>query len=326
MSEHRVLYLSQSDVRKTDVSMAEIIRSLEEMFRCKGEGRTEMPPKPGIHTQKDAFIHAMPAYIPDMQAAGVKWVAGYPDNYKKGLPYISGLMIMNDTETGMPLAVMDCAWITAMRTGAATAVAAKHSARPDSRTLGILGCGVQGESNLEALAAVQRELKTVIAYDKFDEKANQYIGKMKQRFPALEFIRAATPREAVAESDIVVTAGPIVKEPAPVIEADWYRQGTFVSAVDFDCFWKPGAIRLSDRFLTDDREQMQYYRREGYFRDIPEVTADLGEIAAGRKSGRESEQERIMAMNLGLALEDMAVGKIVCERATRLQLGTWLPL
>ncbi|MBO9607050.1 MAG: ornithine cyclodeaminase family protein [Paenibacillaceae bacterium] len=326
MSEHHVIYLSQADVAGAGLSMEEMIRSLETMFRFKGEGRTEMPPKPGIHPQKDAFIHAMPAYIPDMNAAGVKWVAGYPDNYKKGLPYITGLMIMNDTETGLPLVIMDCAWITAMRTGAATAVAAKHLARPDSATLGILGCGVQGESNLEALAVVQRQLKTVVVYDVFAEKAELYAEKMKRRFPALDFIRAASPREAVAGSDMIVTAGPIRKDPEPVIEAAWFREGTFVSTVDFDSYWKPAAMRLSDRFCTDDRDQMAYYKREGYFRHIPEVTSDLGEIAAGRSSGREHERERIMTMNLGLALEDMAVGKIVCERAKQLGLGVRLPL
>ena len=126
MSEHKILYLSRADVEATGVSMADIINALESAFRELGEGRVEMPPKPGVHSQPDAFIHAMPAYIPALQAIGVKWVSGYPENYKRGLPYITGLLILNDVETGMPLAVMDCTWITAKRTGAATAVAARY--------------------------------------------------------------------------------------------------------------------------------------------------------------------------------------------------------
>src|SRR5205814_8068048 len=90
----------------------------------------------------------MPAAIPAQNAAGIKWVSGYPENSKRGLPYIAGLMILNDFETGMPLALMDAIWITAKRTGAATAVAAKYLARPESSSVGILGCGVQGRSNL----------------------------------------------------------------------------------------------------------------------------------------------------------------------------------
>ena len=125
-----ILYLSRRDVEAIQLPMQEIIDALDEMFKEKGRGKVEMPPKPGIHTQPDAFIHAMPAYIPSLQAAGVKWVSGYPANQAKGLPYITGLLILNDPETGVPLAVMDCTWITAKRTGAATAIAAKYLARP----------------------------------------------------------------------------------------------------------------------------------------------------------------------------------------------------
>lgn len=108
MSEHQVLYLSRADVEAVGVTMREIIDALEVAFREHGLGHAEMPPKPGIHTRPDAFIHAMPAYIPALRAAGMKWVSGYPDNQTKGLPYISGLLILNDDDTGLPLAVMDC--------------------------------------------------------------------------------------------------------------------------------------------------------------------------------------------------------------------------
>src|SRR5512136_2801361 len=146
-----VLYLSRKDVEMIGLPMREIIDALDAMFKEKGAGRTEMPPKPGIHTRPDAFIHAMPAYIPSLKSAGIKWVSGYPGNQERGLPYITGLLILNDVETGIPYAVMDCAWITAYRTGAATALAAKYLARPESKTAGILACGVQGRTNLEAL-------------------------------------------------------------------------------------------------------------------------------------------------------------------------------
>jgi len=125
-----VLYFSRADVEKTGVSMPEIITAVERVFKEKGEGKTEMPPKPGIHTRPDCFIHAMPAYIPSMEAAGMKWVSGYPENQDNGLPYIGGLLILNDPDTGFPRAIMDCTWLTVKRTGAATAVAAKGHVRP----------------------------------------------------------------------------------------------------------------------------------------------------------------------------------------------------
>ena len=151
--KHEILYLSQENVAATGLTMAEIIKAVEKGFQEMGNGRVEMPPKPGVHPGEggDNFIHAMPAYIPAMNSAGVKWVSGYPGNPAKGLPYINGLLIYNDTETGLPKAVMDCTWITAMRTAAASAVSAKYLARPESSCIGILACGVQGHTNLEAM-------------------------------------------------------------------------------------------------------------------------------------------------------------------------------
>jgi ornithine cyclodeaminase/alanine dehydrogenase-like protein (mu-crystallin family) len=153
MTDQKVLYLSRADVVSTGLGMAKIIQLLEKAFDEKGHGRVEMPPKPGIHPGGgDNFIHAMPAYIPALNSAGIKWVSGFPGNAQKGLPYITGLLILNDPETGIPIAVMDCEWITAMRTAAASAVAAKRLARPDSARLGVLGCGVQGRTNTEAFS------------------------------------------------------------------------------------------------------------------------------------------------------------------------------
>src|SRR5574342_563819 len=140
MPANELLYLSRADVEAVDLDMKAIIGLLEQAFLEKGKGNIEMPPKPGIHTMPNAFIHAMPAYIPALKSAGIKWVSGYPENQKRGLPYISGLLILNDVETGFPCAVMDCTWITAYRTGAATALAARYLARPESETEGILAC------------------------------------------------------------------------------------------------------------------------------------------------------------------------------------------
>ena len=171
MHTHQLLYLSREDVIQTNVTMPAVIDALDVAFREKGRGNTEMPPKPGIHPGgDDNFIHAMPAYIPALKSAGIKWVSAFVDNLEKGLPYISGLVILNDVATGLPLAVMDGTWMTGMRTGAATALSARHLARPESSTVGVLGCGVQGRTNLEALT-VLFPVKTVKAYDTSAEAA-----------------------------------------------------------------------------------------------------------------------------------------------------------
>jgi ornithine cyclodeaminase/alanine dehydrogenase-like protein (mu-crystallin family) len=321
--DDKILYLSYADVVSAGIGMAEIVRALEAMFIEKGKGRVEMPPKPGVHTMPDAFIHAMPAYIPALRSVGMKWVSGYPENEKRGLPYISGLLILNDCETGLPLSVMDCTWITAMRTGAATAVSARYLARPDSASVGILGCGVQGRSNVEALA-VLFPLRRVLAYDINAEGRRAYAREMRERF-GLEVIEVDEPRKAVGDCDMVVTAGPILKVPHATIKAGWFAEGSFASLVDFDSYWSAEAMQEVDKFCTDDRAQLAHYRQIGYFRGIPRVHADLGELVIGKKAGRQNARERTMACNLGLALDDMAVAPLIYQAALEKGIGTWLP-
>lgn len=325
MSGNQLLYLSQADVTAVGLAMTEIVEALEVAFHEKGKGRVEMPPKPGIHPGGgDNFIHAMPAYIPALESAGIKWVSGFPENYKRGLPYITGLLILNDAETGLPISVMDCAWITAMRTGAATAVAAKYLARPESSVVGVLGCGVQGRSNVEALN-VLLPLERIMAYDVDAGAARRYADEIGERF-GLQVVVVGAPREAVTGCDVVVTAGPILKKPHCTIQAGWLDEGAFASLVDFDSYWHPDAMREATKFCTDDLLQLRHYQEVGYFQDVPPVHADLGELAAGQKPGRETPGERTMTANLGLAMDDMAVAPLIYRRAVEKGIGVWLPL
>jgi ornithine cyclodeaminase/alanine dehydrogenase-like protein (mu-crystallin family) len=323
MDTQHVLYLSAADVASVGLDLGTVIGLLETAFREKGEGRVEMPPKPGIHTRADSFIHAMPAYIPALRSAGVKWVSGYPENPRSGLPYISGLLILNDVDTGLPYAVMDCAWITAYRTAAASALSARYLARPDSETVGILACGVQGRTHLEAMA-LAFPVKRALAYDVVPEVRHRFVDEMGAKL-GIEAIGVDNPRAAVAECDLVVTSGPILRRPNPTIEPGWLQPGSFASAVDFDSYWSPAALAEFDRLTTDDHAQFQYYRRAGYFQRTPDPDADLGELVTGRRPGRASSAERTMAINLGLALDDMAVAPEICRRAAARGLGMRLP-
>ena len=322
MAEQQLLYLSRADVENVSLDMPTILKLLEEAFKEKGNGKVEMPPKPGIHTMPEAFIHAMPAYIPSLHSAGIKWVSGYPENYKRGLPYINGLLILNDDETGIPYAVMDCSWITAFRTGAATGLSARYLARPNSEVAAILACGVQGRTNLEALACLF-PLKRVYAYDILPDVQARYIEEMKAKFK-FEILPAMGPKQAVIGSDLVVTSGPILKHPIPTIEKDWLKPGGFGSAVDFDSYWSGPAMAQMDRISTDDHTQFQYYRASGYFQLTPEPYADLGQLAAGQKPGRGLDSERNLAINLGLAMDDMAIAPEIYRRARTKGIGTWL--
>jgi ornithine cyclodeaminase/alanine dehydrogenase len=325
MTTNKLLYLSQAEVISVGLKMPEIIELLEIAFKEKGQGRVEMPPKPGIHPGGgDNFIHAMPAYIPGLKSAGLKWVSGFPDNYKYDLPYITGLLILNDPDTGLPLAVMDCVWITAMRTAAATAVAARRLARKNATILGVLGCGVQGRTNTEALN-VDFTLEEVRAFDISPQAAKSFAEDIGKQL-ALPVTIVDNPQDAVNGCDLVVTAGPILKTPHKTIQPGWLAEGGFASLVDFDSYWHPDALKEADKFCTDDVPQLKHYQEIGYFQEIPPVHADLGELVTGVKIGREGDNERNFACNLGLAMDDMAVAPTIYQRAKEAGIGTWLAL
>lgn len=324
MEDRQLLYLSQDNVKAVGLGMADIIQVLEDAFREKEEGRAEIPPKIGVHPGRDSFANAMPAYIPKLHAMGCKWVSTFPENRRTGLPNITGLIILNDPETGMPICVMDGVWITAKRTGAATALAARYLARPDSETVGILGCGVQGRSNLEALS-VLFPIKRVVAYDAKQENAQRYVDEARQRY-TFDAVVAQEAREAVSGCDLIVTAGPILREPHAAIQRGWMDRGAFASLVDYDSYWHGQALQECDKFCTDDTAQFERYRSLGYFRHAPSVYADLGQLAAGKKAGRETPEERTMACNLGLALDDMATAIVIYQRAIERKIGAWLSL
>jgi len=321
-----ILYLSQQDVAAVGPDMAETIAIVEGAFRDKGLGVTQLPAKTALHPlDEDAFIHAMPAWVPSSRAAGVKWVSGYPGNQQKGLPYITGLLILNDPDTGIPLAVMDCAWITAQRTGAVSGIAARHLARPGAQTAALLGAGVQGRTQLRAIATEVTTLHEVRIFDPNTAAVDSLIAELGQEFRGLRLLPAAFPEEAVRGADIVVSAGPILKHPRPSIQREWLKPGCLGLPVDFDAMWTGPALNL-DRYLVDDLAQYRYYEQQGFFGAAPAPVGDLGDLLTGRCPGRLTAKERIISMNLGVAIADMPTARLIYERALAAGRGHILPL
>jgi len=326
MNRNKVLYLSMRDVESTDVGIEQVIDAVESAYRQKGQRKVEVPAKVGIHTRPNALTDAMPAYIPSAKAAGMKWVSAYPENFKFNVPQVSGLIVLNDDETGIPYCIMDCRWVTAKRTGAKSAVAAGFFARQDSNTVGIIGCGVQGRSNLEALCR-RFDIELVHAYDVNGRASSRYAEQMAERF-GLTVRVVDTPEKAVREMDIVVTASPIKKDAHPVIEDGWFKQGAFAAPVDYGSYWKPEVFQNADLFATDDVDQFLHFHRLGYFKGIPAKRHihDLGDVAVGNAPRRQTDTQRIVAMNLGLAIDDMATAPLVYQAAKQKGIGTWLEL
>lgn len=325
MPDPRILYLSRKDVAELGLGMATIIEAVEEAFREKGLGRTIMPAKHWLAPSDRRFYSAMTSVVPAAGAAACKWQSGSSDNAALGLPYLTGLLVLNDNRTGLPIAVMDSTWITAMRTAAATAVTARYLAGPKLETMAMLGCGVQGRVHVEALRVLFPGLRRIQAYDINPEALRRYVKEMSERHRT-EVRPCEGPRDAVRGAHLVVTGGPIEPGAPRTIDADWLEPGMLGVAIDYDCYWRPAALRAAHRFFTDDIPQMEHLKAEGYFREIPPVTGEIGEVVAGKKVGRQRPQEIIVAMNMGISVEDVTTARRVYDLAVVQGRGTSLPL
>lgn len=319
-----LIYLSQEDVVSLKMPIDDAITIVERVLREHGLGHFENPPKPGIHPQPDAFIHGMPGYLPRQKAAGLKWVSSFSSNAGLGMPPVMGLFILNDVRTGQPLAVMDCRWITAIRTGAVSAVAARYLANENSAIVGIIGAGIQGRYNLLALAAALPALERVRVFDINPRMCEGFIAALEGELQ-LQFQIGQSPQEVIEGADIIVTATGRLDE--PIFKEKWISPGALILPVHHRG-WENQTLHRVDKFVTDDWQQLKlaYETVGGFDGPLPESYAELGKIIIGEKPGRENEAERIIDFNYGLAIEDVAMANEVYIRAKANGLGQILPL
>ena len=315
MDKVEFIYLSQEEILDLNIPMKKIIELVEQGLYEHGHKRVENPPKPGIHSKPDAFIHAMPAYYESLGIGGLKWVSGYPSNRALGLPQIAGLMIVNDMETGMPLAVMDCRWITAVRTAAVSAITAKYCAKEGTSSLGVVGCGVQGRMNLVAFKEVIPELDEISIFDINKEAMKRYKADFEKEL-GVKIEITDNVKTAVDGKDMILTA--TQRLPEPLIHNEWFKPGCLGFGLEASRAWYGDAILGADKFITDSWDQTIYFYEHGAFPDgLPTLYAELGEVVAGVKPGRENSSERILAINIGLALEDVIVADHIYKVAEK---------
>ena len=306
-----LLYLSRKEVAGLLPPIAEQLDLVEETYRAVGAGRVELPPKPGIHPRPDSFIHAMPAYLRDDDVAALKWVAGYPANKERGLPYISGLIVLNEADTGLPAAVMDGAEITAARTAAASGVCIRRFAPAGWDKAALLGAGEQGRFHARVLTELNPHV-SIQAWDPHPER----ISSLGEGVTA-----AAGPREAVEGAEVVVTAGPIVENPDSPLGPEWLAERSLGLPIDFDFYFSAEAVAVADLFLVDDVDQFEYYRSLGHFQGWPEPGGSVGETLA-----RDGSPARVVCCNLGIGALDAAFAARVLAAARGRGIGVELPL
>ena len=317
-----IIYLNQSHLDSLDLDLSSIVDILEEVFRYKAAGDTLMPPKIFFHLPGDRFYSAMVSCCPPLGYAGSKWQSGDPGNPSRGLPYVQGLFVLNENETGQMVAIIDSKWITGKRTAAASALVARYQARKGSEVLALLGCGVQGRSHLEALAAEVAGLKLCRVFDIVPERQAAYVEEMDGRFNGVQVVGADNAESAVRGADIVIPGGPIRIERNATIVSEWIKPGALIVAIDYDSYVTDECIAAMDIVLTDDYGQIEDAReKEGKFLGVTRIDADNAEMITHGKGRRRNDEQRILAFNLGIALEDVATAAEILRRATENGIG-----
>ena len=306
-----LLFLSRAEVAGLLPDAPEQLDLVEGAYRALAAGRVELPPKPGVHPRKDSFLHAMPAYLRDEDVVTLKWVGGYPANKKRGLPYITGLIVVNDADTGLPVAIMDGAEITAARTAAASGVCVRRFAPEGWSRAAILGCGEQGLFHARLLHALNPGV-SIRAWDPHRERVER-LGGLAEPTSGWE--------DALADADVIVTAGPIVEDPEPPLLPDHLGERWLALPIDFDFYFRPETVAAADLFLADDVGQFEYYREQGHFQGWPAPAGNVGEGLA-----RSGSPARVLCCNLGIGALDAAFANAVLMRARESGAGTQLEL
>jgi len=316
------------------LSMEEVIEAVEEAFKEKGLGHVQMPSKPYLFFERySGDLRVMPSYLKRMDIAAVKVVNSHPKNPSSyGLPTVIATVILIDPKNGAPLAIMGGAHLTAMRTGAAGGIAAKHLARRDSRIVGLVGAGVQARSQLSALLTVYGKLKEVRICDKVEEARNKFIAETEPQYGHLsDLVPVAGAEKAVEGADIVVTTTPSKQ---PIVMDEWISEGTHLNCIGADAPAKEEldpAIMKRAKIVVDDWEQASHCGEIG----VPlakgmikkeDIWGSIGEIVAGLKEGRSSQKEITVFTSTGLAIQDAVTAKLAYEKAQAGNIGRTIEL
>lgn len=320
-----LLYLSRADVEVCGLSFADAEAVVEGVFRAKATGRLRLQAKTTIRPPgARSYFIAMPGALDAPKVAAVKWVGlAQPGSHGHDVPHVGSLMVISDAVTAMPMAVLDGTWITAMRTAAVTVVAARRLARPSSRRLGVVACGLQARFHAEALRHAF-PLAEIRAYGQPPATAEAFAASLAAH--GIDARAVDEPRQAIEGMDLVVTSVPEAADLVPFLRPEWLAPGSFASMVDLGRSWIGDGLKDFDLAVTDDHAQTRDVASHRSLTYSGPFHADLGELVAGQKKGRTGESERAFLLHPGMGLSDIAVANRVVERARERGLGTRLPL
>jgi ornithine cyclodeaminase/alanine dehydrogenase len=316
--ETSLLFLSDEDIAKI-LSMREAIDAVEAAFGEYAKGSVTMPPRSTIMLKKyEGSISLMPSYLEETNALATKIISIYPRNPERGLPTTVAWIIVNDPETGMIEALLDGTYLTAVRTGAVTGVAARYLAPKDSKVAALIGCGVQGQTQAWAVAETC-DLEAMRIFDLSEETMMRFVDEMGRKL-GVDVKIARTGAEAVRDADIVVTA---TTSKNPVVRREWLGDRVHLSAIGSfypDYRELDTGIIKEAKVVVDSREAIMEEAGdilipigEGAITE-DHIHAELGEIVLGRKEGRTEEDGLTVFKSVGLAIQDSSVASLVLKK------------
>ncbi len=321
------LLLSSSDVQKA-LGMADAIRLVERGFIEFGAGNVEMPQRPVIFVaEHDGLAGFMPALVRGIGALSIKTVTAFKDNPKKGLPTIFGTVTLLDSETGVPLSIMDAGYLTAVRTGAASGVATKYLAKEDAHIAAIFSAGVQARTQLEAVCTV-RDVNEVRVFDVDHAQAERFAEEMAGHDAIPTNIEVVgSPGDALDGADIVVTA---TTSPSPVFDGDDLSPGAHINGVGSHA---PGVRELDTRTVVRSKivcDSVEACMAEAGDLLIPmeegalsksDIHGGLAEVIGGKMPGRVTDEEITLFKSVGLAFQDAVTALHTYQQAKVMGLG-----
>ena len=324
MQKENIKIVLDDEVIKKALSIKDVICVVEEGFRKKGLGLINLPPKMGPKLNiTGAFAESMPVSVfknegggthPRLQIFGIKWQSAYTSNLKKGLPYLNNLVILNEPECGLPIAILKGNWITAIRTAGVSAVCAKYLA-PKKRqlTVGVFGLGLQAYVHVLAFKAIFKNLRFYL----FEHNA-QFLKDFKKKFPKEKFLTSKNYREVVKNSDIILSATTFPPKITPYIFSKDLKDDVLILPLEYGTRIHPGIYKHIDEIYTDDISQYELKSKlRHYFPpNRPKIKKEIGDLVA-KKYKRGSKKKRILVFNLGIALFDILVANLFLSKIQR---------
>lgn len=332
-SNRGLIYLSQKEIEKTRIEISTAIECMKEVLSLHDRCEVNMPSKLilDLDEKRHGRINAMPAHVKgDIRMCGMKWIAGFPNNpVRFGLPRANALIMLNNDETGMPLAIMEGTRISAMRTGAVTGLGASYLARKDSKSVAFIGAGVQSYTQFEALQFVLPSINEVRIFDIQRKTAETFVNNHLSQYNNISFSVADTPEKAVRDADVVVT---VTVADEPIVKEEWLKDGVFFAHVGSYQEEEEAVILKADKVVVDIWEEVLHRKTpliaKMYFEgkiNESRIHANIGQIINGIKPGRESPDEKIFFAPLGLGSEDVALAARIYDIAFKQGLGLKLP-